>query len=124
MKRPLFVRDIPMLFLVATTVLLIAPRESSAVISNEYLGEVSVSLEGAKRTKPRYVESLIKYCLEKGDYRTWASIDQAALGQCIKNTKVFESVDVAITQPEIKITVSDRWTLIPIPSAYSMIASL
>jgi outer membrane protein assembly factor BamA len=105
--------------MIATTVLLIAPRDSSAVISNEYLGAVTVSLEGAKRTKQRYVESLIKYCLEKGDYRTWDSIDQAALGQCIKNTRVFESVDVAVTQPEIKVTVSDRWTLIPIPSAYS-----
>ena len=119
MKRPILVHGIRMLFMIATTVLLITPRESAAAISNEYLGEVTVSLEGAKRTRPRYVESLIKYCLEKGDYRTWDSIDQAALGQCIKNTRVFESVDVAITQPEIKVTVSDRWTLIPIPSAYS-----
>jgi outer membrane protein assembly factor BamA len=119
MKRPLLERGIRTLFMIATTVLLITPRESFAVISNEYLGEVTVSLEGAKRTKPRYVESLVKYCLEKGDYRTWESIDQAALGQCIKNTKVFESVDVAVTQPEIKVTLSDRWTLIPIPSAYA-----
>jgi len=105
--------------MIATTILLITPRDASAVISSEYLGEVTVSLEGAKRTKPRYVESLVKYCLEKGDYRTWESIDQAALGQCIRNTRVFESADVAVIQPEIKVTVSDRWTLIPIPSAYA-----
>lgn len=119
MKQPLLVRVIRTLFMIATTALLIVPLESSAVISNKYLGEVTVSLEGAKRTKPRYVESLVKYCLEKGDYRSWESVDRAALGQCIKNARVFESVDVAVTQPEIKVTLSDRWTLIPMPSVYA-----
>jgi len=119
MIRPPFTPGVHMLLLIATIALLIAPQESYAVISNQYLGDVSVSLEGAKRTQPRYVESLVRYCLEKMDYRTWDSIDQASLGQCIKNTKLFESVDVVVTKPEIKVTVSDRWTLIPIPSAYA-----
>jgi len=116
-QTPLLCIFVSLLF--ASAVLLTAPRESSAMISSRYLGDVSVSLEGAKRTKPLYVESLVKYCLEKGDYRTWDSIDLASLGQCIKNTKLFESVEVAATRPEIKVTVSDRWTLIPIPSAYA-----
>lgn len=119
MKQPLLVFGIRMSFMIATTILLITPRESFAAISNKYLGEVTVSLEGAKRTKPRYVEALVKFCLEKGAYRTWESIDQTALGQCIKNSRVFASVDVAVTRPEIKVTVSDRWTLLPIPSVYA-----
>lgn len=117
MKMPLLF-DIRAFVLVATTILLFMPRESCA-ISNQYLGEVTVSVQGAKRTEPRYVEALVKSCLEKAGYQTWESIDRADLAQCIKNAKVFESVDIAVTPPEIKVTVSDRWTLIPIPSVYS-----
>jgi len=43
---------------------------TSASIKNKYLGEINVQIEGAKRTKDSTVESLVKSCLEKGNYKS------------------------------------------------------
>jgi len=92
---------------------------ASASINNNYLGEITVHVEGAKRTKDSTFESLVEKCLEKGNYKTWESIDTDMLGQCISNSRLFRSVEVRINTPEIDVTVEERPTLIPIPLAYS-----
>jgi len=104
-----------LLFLAA----LMLPHEASALIIDKDLGEVIVTVEGNKRTKPLYIESLVRRCLEKGGYKTWETVDGNALGQCIRNTKLFESIEVQVDKPVIHVKVSDRWTLIPIPSIYA-----
>ena len=105
------------LFLV---LLMIWAHTSSALIKNAYLGEINVRVEGAKRTKDKTVEYLIEKCLEKENYTSWESIDTSMLGQCINNSRLFVSVKVRVNKPEIDVTVEDRWTLIPVPIAYSI----
>ena len=92
----------------------------SASIKNAYLGKIDVRVEGAERTKNITVESLVEKCLEKENYKSWESIDINMLGQCISNSRLFESVQVRVNMPEIVVTVEDRWTLIPVPLAYSI----
>ena len=91
----------------------------SALIINAYLGEINVHVEGATRTKDRTVESLVEKCLERENYKSWESVNTSMLGQCISNSRLFESVEVRVHKPEIDVTVEDRWTLIPFPTAYS-----
>jgi outer membrane protein assembly factor BamA len=97
----------------------IFPRTASALIQNTTLGEISVSVEGASRTKPSYVESLVEKCLEKGDYRTWSAIDSGEMAQCIRNARLFKKVDVKVEKPRITVSLTDRWTLIPMPNFYA-----
>jgi outer membrane protein assembly factor BamA len=100
-------------------ILMMSAQTTSASAKNAYLGEIDVHVEGAKRTKDRTVESLIEKCLEKENYKSWESIDINVLGQCLSNSRLFESVEVRVNKPEIDVTVEDRWTLIPVPLAYS-----
>ena len=93
--------------------------EAVALIKNEYLGDIAVTVAGATRTKERFVESLAKKCLKKGDYRSWETVDAGALSQCISNSRLFRSVDVVLGAAELKVTVNERWTLIPVPYVYS-----
>ncbi len=93
---------------------------ASGMINNAHLGEISVHVEGAKKTKEITVVSLVKKCLEKGDYKSWELIDTGVLAQCIYNSHLFESVEVQINKPEINVIVEDQWTLIPAPVAYSV----
>lgn len=95
------------------------PQMSQAMIKNEYLGDVSVSVEGNTRSKPQLIESLVAKCLEKGGFKSWAVVDAASLRQCITNSRLFSEVAVEVKQPEIHVLIKDRWTLIPIPNAYS-----
>ncbi len=101
-------------------ILTVYAQTTSASITNAYLGEIEVHVEGAKRTKDRTVESLIEKCLEKEDYKSWESIDNNVLGQCLSNSRLFESVEVRVNKPTINVTIEDRWTLIPAPFAYSI----
>ena len=105
--------------LVTTLILWIFPHESSALIKNQYLGEITVNLEGAKRTKQRYMESLVEKCLKKGDYKSWETVDAEALRQCITNAKLFSKVEVQVNKSEIDIKILERWTLIPVPNFYA-----
>jgi outer membrane protein assembly factor BamA len=106
------------LLALACTLCLI-PLETLALIKNEYLGDITVTVAGATRTKERFVESLAEKCLKKGDYRSWETVDAEALSQCISNSRLFRSVDVAVGAAELKVTVDERWTLIPVPYVYS-----
>jgi outer membrane protein assembly factor BamA len=99
--------------------LCLIPMEAAALIKNEYLGDIAVTVAGATRTKERFVESLAEKCLKKGDYRSWETIDAGALSQCISNSRLFRSVDVAVGAAKLKVTVDERWTLIPVPYVYS-----
>ncbi len=105
--------------LIITPLLWILPYESSAAIKNEYLGEITVHVEGATRTKERYVEFLLEKCLEKENYKSWKDVDASVLGQCVSNSRLFKKVDVQVNQPEIDISIADRWTLIPVPNFYA-----
>jgi outer membrane protein assembly factor BamA len=100
--------------------LLMWAQTTSASITNAYLGEIVVHVEGAKRTKDRTVESLVEKCLEKEYYKSWESIDSNVLRQCLSNSRLFESVEVRVNKPDIDVTIEDRWTLIPAPFAYSI----
>lgn len=95
------------------------PFDAGATIKSKDLGDVEVKVEGAKRTKPRLVESLVEKCIEKEGFKTWAAVDGARLGQCISNTRLFKKVEVRVNRPEIDVTIIDRWTLIPIPNFYA-----
>ncbi len=99
--------------------LLLVPQMSSALIRNEYLGEVMVSVEGNTRSKPQLIESLVMRCLEEGSFKSWDAVDAAALEQCIKNSRLFYEVGVEVKHPEINVRIKDRWTLIPLPMAYA-----
>lgn len=92
---------------------------ASGSINNEYLGEINVHVEGAKKTKEITIVSLVKKCLEKEKYKSWELINNGRLEQCIYNSRLFESVEVRINKPEIDVTVEDQWSLIPAPVAYS-----
>ena len=105
--------------LMITMTLWLLPSAASASIGNEYLGEVIVHVEGAARTKDRYIESLVEKCLVKEDYRAWDTVDSTQLGQCLTNTRIFSSVEVTVKKPEITVKVSERWTLLPIPNVYA-----
>ncbi len=99
--------------------LTLLPGSSEALVKNDFLGEISVAVEGVTRTKPLFVESLVRNCLKRGGYRTWQSVDPMAMGQCLSNTRLFSSVSVLVREPEIIVRISDRWTLIPIPNIYA-----
>ncbi len=99
--------------------LLILPGPASALVRNPDLGEVTVQISGAKRSKPALVESLVDKCLERGGYRSWEAIDPVGLGQCLSNSRLFSKVEVEVSQPEIAVKVIERWTLIPIPNVYA-----
>jgi len=102
-----------------TLVMLLIPGIASALICNPYLGEVSVKVAGATRTKPQFMESLVRSCLERGGYQTWDSVDPAAMGQCLGNSRLFSKVEVEVAPPQIAVLVAERWTLIAIPNAYA-----
>ncbi len=95
------------------------PGYSEALVKNAFLGEISVAVEGATRTKPLFVESLVRNCLARGESRTWQSVDPEAMGQCLRNTRLFSRVAVQVREPEIIVQIVDRWTLIPIPNIYA-----
>jgi len=95
------------------------PQMSHATIKNEYLGDVSVSVEGNKRSKQQLIESLVEKCLEKSRFQSWDVVDAASLKQCITNSKLFSEVAVEVKQPEIHVSIKERWTLIPVPMAYA-----
>jgi outer membrane protein assembly factor BamA len=99
--------------------LLLLPQLSSAMIKDEYLGDVGVSVEGNERSKPQLIESLVRKCLEKSEFKSWDAVDAGSLKQCITNSRLFREVAVEVKQPEIHVLAKDRWTLIPIPNAYS-----
>jgi outer membrane protein assembly factor BamA len=105
--------------LIITSLLWILPHETFATIKNEYLGDVTVHIEGATRTKEHYIEFLVKKCLEKEKYKSWESVDAGALGQCVSNSRLFKKVEVQVKQTEIDVTIAERWTLIPIPNFYA-----
>jgi outer membrane protein assembly factor BamA len=113
-------RSVPLitLLILAFTICLI-PIEAVALIRNEYLGDIAVTVAGATRTKERFVESLVEECLKKGNYRNWETVNAGALSQCINNSRLFRSVDVVVGAAEIKVTIDERWTLIPVPYVYS-----
>ena len=113
-------RSVPLItLLVFACTLCLSPLEALALIKNEYLGDIAVTVAGATRTKERFVESLVEKCLKKGDFRSWDTVDAGALSQCISNSRLFRSVDVVVGAAELKVTVADRWTLIPVPYVYS-----
>src|SRR5450756_2492527 len=99
--------------LMLSSLVWIFPQEASAVINNKYLGDISISVEGAARTKPRVVESLLEKCLEKKGYTTWDAVSGVELAQCIRNSRLFKEVEVKVEQSKISVSVADRWTLIP-----------
>jgi len=96
-----------------------SPQLSHAMIKNEYLGNVSVSVDGNKRSKPQLIESLVEKCLEKNEVKGWDALDAASLKQCIMNSRLFREVAVEVKQPEIRVQIQERWTLIPLPMAYA-----
>lgn len=106
-------------FAVLSALVWIFPLEVSAAIKNDYLGDISVSVDGAARTKPRVIESLVEKCLEKKGYKTWEAVNADEVSQCLRNSRLFKKVEVKIEQSSIHITVADRWTLIPMPSFYA-----
>ncbi len=106
------------LFLVCLGLSLFA-LDAGATIKSKDLGDIEVKMEGAKRTKPRLVESLVEKCIEKEGFKTWDAVDGARLGQCISNTRLFKKVEVRVNRPEIDVTIIDRWTLIPMPNFYT-----
>lgn len=107
------------ILLIMPPLFLMLSGEASALIKNDSLGEITVTITGAKRTRPRYIESLIEKCLEKGAYKKWEDVSAEALGQCLTNSRIFSKVDVRINKPEITADISERWTLIPIPFFYA-----
>ena len=95
------------------------PSTSSALVRNEHLGDINITMEGATRTKLAYMESLVKRCLEKSGDKAWETVDSATLQQCITNTRHFAKVEVRVNRPEIAVTIKERWTLLPIPNMYA-----
>lgn len=106
-------------FAILSVLVWIFPLESSAEIKNEYLGDISVSVEGAARTKPRVIESLVEKCLVKNGYKTWESVSAGELSQCLSNSRLFKKVEVQVERSKISVKVADRWTLLPIPNFYA-----
>ena len=104
---------------IAIYCLLLLPQMSYAMINNEYLGDVSVSVEGNTRSKPQLIESLVAKCLEKEGVKSWDTVDVMSLKQCIINSRLFREVAVEVKKPEIHVLLKDRWTLIPIPNVYA-----
>lgn len=92
---------------------------SAAMLRNEHLGDIFVSVEGAARTKKVFIESLVQNCIKREEYTDWQSVDPQAMEQCLRNTRLFSSAEVQVREPEIFVRISDRWTLIPIPNIYA-----
>ncbi len=99
--------------------LVFLPQMTQGAVKNAYLGDVGVSVEGNTRSKPQLIESLVAKCLEKGGFKSWDTVDAPSVRQCITNSRLFSEVAVEVKQPEIHVLLKDRWTLIPIPNAYS-----
>ncbi len=106
-------------FLLLACTLFLLTTEASALIQNEYLGDITVTVEGATRTKERFIESLAEKCLKKKEYRSWETVNTKALSQCLSNSRLFKNVEVTVGTAELKVTVAERWTLIPVPYFYS-----
>ena len=105
--------------LMMSAVLSLFAFDAAATIKSKDLGDVEVKVEGAKRTKPRFVESLVEKCIEKEGFKTWEAVDAGRLGQCISNARLFKKVEVRVNRPEIDVTITDKWTLIPMPNFYA-----
>lgn len=106
-------------YLVVVFSLLVWPTYVSAVINDQYLGEIQVIVEGADRTEQSLVEKLVDDCIERGGYQDWHLIDTDGMAQCVSNSRLYSDVRVQIHEPQITVLVTDRWTLIPIPYIHS-----
>ena len=102
---------VPAALAVCITSLLLAlpvsPARASALLQE-------ASFEGLKRTKPQHLRLLLEECLEEQSPSSLADIDQPELDQCLMNSELFSSVESQIDDL-IKVTVKERWTLIPLP---------
>jgi|GEM_PF-2269986 len=77
--------------------------------------EPQLYVEGNNKTKLSYLKARLDECLEEQNVLQWDAVDSSELSQCILDTKVFSEVDLDIDAPVVKLTVKERWTIIPIP---------
>lgn len=82
------------------------------------LNERPIYVQGNERTRPAYIEHLVRNCLEDTD-ETPRDDDAAAqiIRACLLNSRLFVETAVHVAPDRIDVTVEDRWTLIPIPFA-------
>jgi outer membrane protein assembly factor BamA len=78
-----------------------------------FAADEEMSIHGNVRTKESYIKNLVHECLEN---MPSDSQDPDSLRQCLMNSKLFSEVIVERDQGKMKITVTDKWTLIPVPS--------
>lgn len=75
-------------------------------------------IKGNDKTRSIYIEALMDRCLEKVE-KVENEVIKASLAtkirQCILNSRLFSEVLVTIDDQTIKVTVEERWTLIPLP---------
>jgi outer membrane protein assembly factor BamA len=95
------------------------PSLAYPLVENRYLGEVVVIIEGNRKTKTGYVEKLVDKCIEKEEPAGWDALGAESLRQCIFNSRLFADVKVEVDEPRVRLTLDERWTLIPIPFFYS-----
>lgn len=86
------------------------------VLSSTAFGrsERTFEIKGNTRTKTEHIQSLIKVCLNDDDE---ALSDDSVLKQCLINSKLFSEVAVETKDGVSVVSVTDRWTLIPVPFA-------
>jgi hypothetical protein len=71
-------------------------------------------IEGNKRTKSDHIRYLARDCLDEQGAESFTDIDGPKLEQCIMNSELF--TEVSVTAGELlTISVTDRWTLLPLP---------
>lgn len=76
--------------------------------------ELEMLIEGNKRTKSDHIRYLARECLDDQGAKESADVDGPELEQCLMNSELFTEVSVSADE-FLTISVTDRWTLIPLP---------
>ena len=76
--------------------------------------EPEMRIEGNKRTKSDHIRYLSRECLDEQGVKGFVDFDGPKLEQCLMNSELFTEVSVS-TDEALTISVTDRWTLIPLP---------
>ena len=76
--------------------------------------ELEMEIECNQRTRSDHIRYLVRDCLEEQGAEGLEDIDGPKLEQCLMNSELFTEANVS-TDEVLTISVSDRWTLIPLP---------
>lgn len=85
----------------------------SSVRADILLPELQV--QGNTKSQLSFIKHLVQDCLKELKVEEWSDLHSVELQQCVFDSKLFSKVDMVIAEPVIRISVIERWTIIPIP---------